>query len=174
MKYKFHHFLTDSILTEEIKGCCGIYYWLQGVIEWVDEDGNRWKTNRLTVSDGFSVPRAFWGMMKNLVSRLAGYCHDEEYWLQDFSKDIADYNIFAGVLAQCEGLSRWHQFKITIIAGIIWAGLRLGGWVAWNKYTRELEEHGRDAVLGAHTAKTLSEAKHIAMHGYEFREEPHV
>jgi len=166
MKYKFSHYKSDAVATQEVPGRKGIAYWLdREPVEWVDEDGGEHATPRNIVTDGFSVPKVVWGILKWLDSRIPGFVHDPAYWLQYCSKALADYNIYAGVCSLAVG-KKWHRrFLIRRAARIIWAGLKVGGWLAWNRYKAQLELLGYEGVLALHTAETLDEARVIAKQG---------
>ncbi len=162
MRYKFSHYVDDHIDTTEIRGKDGIYYWLKSTVEWADVLGNVYFTPINIVSDGFSVPKVFWGLLARLDSRIPSFVHDAAYWLQYCSKKTADYNIYAGICSFAVGEKRFKRFLIRSSAKAIWAGLKLGGWKAWNGYKKQLDLLGYAMVLKEHTAETLEEAKEIA------------
>ena len=166
MEYEFAYYKSFAVPNQEIRGRNGIAYWLdREPIVWVDTEGSSHETPRNMVSDGYSVPKLCWALLAWLDSRIPGFVHDSEYWLQPCSKKLADYNIYAGVCSLAIGKPRHKRFLIRRAARIIWCGLKVGGWKAWNRYEKQLEELGYAGVLSLHTAETLSEARIIAMQG---------
>jgi len=167
VNYTFKRYLSDAVETTEVRGKRGICYWLNGTpVSFEDTEGGIHHTPAGIVSDGFSIPKFIWKMffliLSAIDSRIPGYVHDVEYWLQYLEKEQADMNIYLGICWLALG-QKWHKrFLIRTAAKIIWAGLKVGGSVAWNKYRRELEELGHDKVIQMHTAKTVEEAKVIA------------
>ena len=162
MKYRFKWYVTKSVKVRQLEGKDGVCYWVRQPIEWIDENGNRWCTPADIVSDGLSIPRPAWGLLKWLFSLKDGFVHDPAYWLQPYSKRISDYNIWAGILSQREG-RRWYRKRmLEFVANLVWTGLKIGGWKAWNKYKRILNEVGYERVLEMHTAHTIEEAMIIA------------
>jgi len=168
MKYKFHHYVTKIVNTDSIPGRDGMCYWVKQFVEWVDTEGKHHKTPKNIVSDGLSYPKICWGLQKWLFSLIDGFAHDPAYWLQEYPKKIADYNIWAGIRTQREyTYSWWRKRKVEFVANVTWTGLRLGGWVAWDRYTEQLERLGYKAVLEMHTADTIEEAVVIAQRGFK-------
>lgn len=167
MKYKFHNYAKDYVETVEIRGRHGMCYWLnRDPIIWFDEDGNRFETPKGYVSDGFSIPKWCWKVFFYLLSaidsRIPGFVHDPAYALQYCTKELADWNIYAGICWLAIGKSRYKRFQIRTAAKIIYAGLKAGGSVAWDRYTEDLKEFGLEKIIEMHTASTYDEAKRIA------------
>lgn len=90
-----------------------------------------------TITDLDSVPRlplAFWLVKGAAV--LAPVIHDWLYQegrigLEDITREDAD-RIFLEIMEE-EGVWWWRR-------RLIWAGVRAGGWLAWNKHRKAEED----------------------------------
>lgn len=130
----------DSILYEyrEVKA---------NPLEYIDECGRIWRCNRHFLTDMGSVPRAFrWLIDKDSFIRAFLY-HDDLYehrglWLltghgwalQDFNRRQADDMLY--VMARAEGANK-------ATAAAIWAAVRIGGWVPWDRRTTDSVDKDR-------------------------------
>ena len=158
MEYKLDHFITYNPLIVEISTKKGISYWLQDAILWVDEDNVQHYVPKGIVSDGYSIPKWMWGMLRGLKSRVPSYLHDWQFWTHEAgSLALTNFNIRHGIILTESGL--YNTCKVGL-------GLWLGGWIAWRRYGRVLNEYGYDYVTQAHIADTLCEAKVIASQEY--------
>jgi hypothetical protein len=117
-------FVTEDIPNEDdlfiiVKG-----YWFR------DKKGVLHYVRAGTVSDGASIPRLLWTLVgsprETEVGQAAGV-HDVMYREGKYSRAYCDDVLKQGM--ECLGAS-WA--KRTAIR----EGLRLGGWVAWNKYRK--------------------------------------
>lgn len=82
-----------------------------------------------TKSDGASTPRIFWRALPPFGPYwLPALMHDYLYQTGMFVQSKCDALFHEAMLGQGVG-----KFK----AWVIWAGLRLGGWVAYNNYRKK-------------------------------------
>ena len=88
------------------------------------------------VSDGGSVPRFLWMFIDPWgAAAKAFWLHDHMYNTQERSRLVSD----AILMEAMEVLGvNWLKRKL------IYRGVRIGGWVAWNKHKRENEERAID------------------------------
>lgn len=93
----------------------------------------------ITIPTGFctdflSIP---W-LVQNLLHPVGEYdegavLHDFLYRTGGVTRKEADDALLEAM--DCAFSPRWHRY-------VIWAGLRLGGWVVWNEYRRKEQAHG--------------------------------
>lgn len=151
MSSELSYFEKDTCTVVELIGKRGIYYWLQEPVTWFDVDADIHRVPSGWLSDGYSVPEILWGLCRGLRSRLPAYSHDHAYVMHDMSRKQADANLRDGIIST--GGNRWTAWKV-------WAGVRLGGWIAWNKYER-MRKAGINLDKMFH-ADTIEEAKEKA------------
>lgn len=86
------------------------------------------------VSDGGSVPRLFWNIVDPWGPASKAYwLHDFLYKTQERSRLVSD----AILMEAMEVLSvNWFKRKL------IYRGVRLFGWIAWNIHTKENKKKG--------------------------------
>lgn len=157
MSWEFGHFESDVCDVALLPGKRGIYHWLcKTPVYWWDTDGELHGVPVNRISDGYSVPAILWSLIRGLKSMLPAYAHDEAYLLACMSRSQADANLRAGIVAT--GGSWWTAWKV-------WAGVRLGGWIAWNRYARLRKKYSQVAIESQHTAETLQEAREKAKQG---------
>lgn len=83
-----------------------------------------------TITDGASIPRALWliaGHPREGDIAQAAACHDVLYRRGLVTRKRADEILIEGM--ECLGAS-WIKRKL------VWAGIRAGGWAAWNHYRK--------------------------------------
>lgn len=81
------------------------------------------------VTDGASVPRIFWNIFPPVGKYgKAAVLHDFLYWEQAYTRLEADNLLLEAMDAL--GVDWLTQL-------LIFRGVRLGGWVAWNQHKRE-------------------------------------
>ena len=90
------------------------------------------------VSDGGSVPRILWTFIDPWgPASKAFWLHDWLYHTQDRTRLVSD----AILLEAMEVLGvNWLKREL------IYNGVRIGGWVAWNEHTKELKEKQNDSL----------------------------
>lgn len=78
------------------------------------------------VTDGASVPRVLWNILPpfGAYSRSA-LLHDWLYFSGECSRAEADRRFMESM--EREGVSLWKRW-------VMYSGVRMGGWVAWNRY----------------------------------------
>lgn len=92
----------------------------------------------VTVPEGFvtdlaSIPRILWPLLPKTGSYVeAAIVHDWLYWDgamegQPIPRRVAD-RVFYRLMRQA-GTS-------PLVAGLVWVGVRLGGWLAWSRHRR--------------------------------------
>lgn len=84
------------------------------------------------ISDGQSVPRCLWSLLDPPVSALTlepSVIHDALYKFQWTSRAYAD-NLYFELLKN-NGYALWKCW-------VVFAGVRLFGWFAWDKHRKEL------------------------------------
>lgn len=87
-----------------------------------DDDLDRIEVHAGFVTDLASVPQLLRGLLDvNGRSRRAAVLHDFLYTEQKLPRAECDAIFRKALLAEGEGISRW----------VYWAGVRVGGWVAW-------------------------------------------
>lgn len=86
------------------------------------------------VTDGGSVPQFLWGIVSPWGRASKPFLlHDWLYHTQDRSRLVSDAILLEAM--EVVGVS-WFQRLL------IYRGVRLGGWVAWNEHTKENEIKG--------------------------------
>jgi hypothetical protein len=87
------------------------------------------------ITDFASVPRIpFAYLLTGNKAQAPAVVHDWLYSTQKFTRDVADDILHEAILAS--GYSRFT-------AWIMWAGVRMGGWVAWKKPNLKQPPHIR-------------------------------
>lgn len=156
-KIEFLRFVKNSIQTVELIGKNGIVYWLKDqVIQWVDTSGVVRTIPEGLISDGYSVPKFLWGLVRGLKSRLPAYLHDYLYLTHSVTKYEADCIIRDAIIATEGG--RYTAWKVFL-------GLFFGGWYCWWKAGRAIKTKGLDAVTADVFAQTFEEAEDKARRG---------
>ena len=82
-------------------------------------------------SDGASIPRPLWPVIGHPFDediRRPAVLHDFKYYSGQDPRREADRLL--RVAMHSEG-AKWYK------SWTVWSGVRLGGWVAWNKYRRD-------------------------------------
>lgn len=120
--------------------------WKTWVLEreaiWEDGEGNRIVVPVGFMTDFASIPRAFrwWQTGSVGPQRVAAYFHDWLYSSQnEFNRKTADREFrkvmqFAGGKGVRKFVRRW----------LMWAALRVGGWMAWRSNQKKFRELGPD------------------------------
>lgn len=80
-----------------------------------------------TRSDGSSVPRAFWWLIRPSQNLVASFVHDEMYEMKKLPRWFCDL-VYWAILQRDDGLATDAQ------AFIAWAALRMFGWWGWYGY----------------------------------------
>lgn len=80
------------------------------------------------VCDGSSVPVPFRSLAARFTKSIAaGVLHDYLYATGKFSRRVADWLFYKAL--RDAGVPRWRS-------GLMWVGVRAGGWVAWNRHRK--------------------------------------
>ena len=81
------------------------------------------------VTDGGSVPRPLWGIVSPWGKASKPYIlHDWLYHTQDRTRLVSDAVLLEAMeVVGVNWFQRW----------LIYRGVRLGGWMAWNEHTKE-------------------------------------
>jgi hypothetical protein len=90
-----------------------------------------------TITDFGSVPKPLWGLISPIGKATRGFVlHDYCYQVQIYTRSKCDKILLEalGVL----GVS-WLKRRA------IYVGVRLGGWIPWNKHSRELKKEQNNA-----------------------------
>lgn len=85
-------------------------------------------------SDGCTVPRAFWSIIGHPIDidyMKEAVLHDWLYYMQPCTRAMAD-NILYDEMRK-SGRVGWFRRRL------IYRGLRLGGWVAWNNHAKRIK-----------------------------------
>jgi len=107
--------------------------------------------------DGASVPRLFWriaGTPFDPWTMKASVVHDWLYWNQPLSRAVADALlrdiIIEGATKAFKDKTHWpfprkwwptmNRLHASRIGWTYYFGVRLGGWIPWNKYRKENKE----------------------------------
>ena len=155
MSAPFSSFITTSIPVTEIPGKGAVIHWLQANVKWRDVNGATHETPSFGyLSDGYSVPQCMWSLVRGVSSMLPAYLHDYNSQLGT-PKWQSDCDLYYGLLDVNSPM--WTAIKV-------WAGLQIGGWVAYNKYAR-MRAKGAD-IIAMRTALTLEDAERKAMQKY--------
>jgi hypothetical protein len=80
-----------------------------------------------TTSDGSSVPRAFWWVIRPSQNLLASFVHDELYKTKTYPRWFADL-VYWYLIERDDGLATDFQ------AFVAWVALRAFGWWGWYGY----------------------------------------
>lgn len=81
------------------------------------------------VTDFASIPRVFWNILPPWGKYgKAAVLHDWNYKKQEFSRAFCDDILDESMAALGVGWLTRH---------VIWLGVRMGGWVAWNQHKKE-------------------------------------
>jgi hypothetical protein len=97
-------------------------YWL--------EDGRSWCFPAGRTTDGASIPRVLWTLIGHPLEGLflrPSIAHDDLYRSGAVSRGKADAMFRRQLLS--EGVEPWR-------AAAMYAGVRIGGWLAWRRYRR--------------------------------------
>lgn len=108
---------------------------LNETLTWADD------IRALAVPKGFvcdlaSVPRLLWWWMPpDGIYRAAVVIHDWDYSVQRVKRSVADWTMFCVMLHVIRSRSetRWRKCLRLVTATTMWLGVRVGGWVAWNR-----------------------------------------
>lgn len=133
---------------------------LTGVIVYETEKLGRIEVPIGFQSDGCTMPGLFWwsiGHPFDMKFLREAILHDFLYATQPCDRETADM-VFRDELKKAHKLS-------AIRRGLMYRGLRLGGWVAWNKHTKNLQlalkaaaqkaAEAADAVLNEVSVQTI-------------------
>jgi len=147
---RFVSFVKPSINVTLVPGDGIVMHWLREDVKWMGDDGKIYSQPlKGFLSDGYSVPQCMWGLVRGIPSMLPAYVHDHAYQVGT-PKGRADNDLYFGVLDV--GGPWWTACKV-------WIGLKIGGWVAYNRYKR-MREQGIDLVA-LHTAHPMEEVQSI-------------
>lgn len=118
-----------KFITEDLPG--GEDVWKVSLpFSFIDSKGIRHGVPAGFISDGASIPRVLWpvvGHPRDTDIGQAAALHDLQYRYATVSRKRADEIICEGM--ECLGAS-WAKRKA------VYAGLRMGGWVAWKRYRK--------------------------------------
>ena len=104
------------------------------------------------IIDFASTPRIIWNIYPPIGDgywRIA-LLHDYLYRVLGFaalkngkivhglSRKLCDQYFYEGIIYECETYTNLSRFRILLRAKIMYIGVRLGGWITWNKYKKEL------------------------------------
>lgn len=85
------------------------------------------------VTDFASIPRAFWNILPPWGKYgKAAVLHDYMYKVQEFSRSFCDDILDESMEALGVNWVTRH---------IIWAGVRVGGWIAWSQHKKEIKSN---------------------------------
>lgn len=101
----------------------------------VEVIGRMWTINAGDTGDLSSYPFIAMALYSPFEGALSGVWHDARYELQDCTRKEADEGWYELAIAGHDENTRMPKWK----AKLGYAGLRAGGWVAWNRYTKELK-----------------------------------
>lgn len=83
------------------------------------------------VTDGASVPRILWNIIPPFGQyNKAALLHDHLYKTQKYPRNVAD-QLFLDAMAALK-VPRMER-------AAMYSGVRIGGWVSWNKYEKEIK-----------------------------------
>ena len=156
-----------AILTKNQPWYRALYRWLFQIRRWrLVKDFNYELSNGIWVRilrgfefDGASVPRIFWFVLSPTgLLLIPGLLHDFAYKedcllcvvdideMDQYSKMIAIPYLAGAGRKYWDKMLRveaTHLNGFRIINYIAWAGVRLGGWIPWNKHRKYDVEEGR-------------------------------
>ena len=124
---------TGPLITEDLPGGRDVWKVVFG-FSFVDQDGREYSVPEGTITDGASIPRALWliaGHPRSVTIGQAAAVHDVCYRYGRGSRAECDARLIRGM--EVLGAS-WAKRQV------IRAGIRAGGWVAWQRYRRQERE----------------------------------
>ena len=113
----------------DVETCDGEHVTLLEPLTYTADDGKEIIIPAGTVSDGASTPRIFWRTLPPFGP----------YWRPAL---MHDYLYQSGMFVRSKCDSLFHEAMISCGVGkfkacIIWFGVRLGGWIAYNNYRKK-------------------------------------
>jgi len=133
--------LTDVHITD-VDSSFGDYQLEQDLI-YVDNKGERWVTPAGFIGDLSSIPALLRPFIPKTILGKAPWLHDFIYQFQprgssSSHRKQADSLYHDGAID--EGMSK-------VTAKALYLGLRVGGWMVWNKYKKEASKKRIDGKL---------------------------
>ena len=124
---------TAPLITEDLPGGEDVWRIVAG-FSFIDQDGSEWPVAQGTITDGASIPRCLWliaGHPRATTIGQAAAVHDVCYRYWRGSRAECDARLIRGMQVLGASLAKRLVIK---------AGIRSGGWVAWNRYRRQERE----------------------------------
>jgi hypothetical protein len=109
------------------------------------------------IYDGASVPRVLWWLLSPMGLLLIpalfhdfGYAHGFYFKISRMAKEDRFYIIRVDISRkEADGMFRKISIIVNGISGpadIAWAGVRIGGWKAWNDHIKEREKLAEEII----------------------------